>query len=421
MHKVLIITYYFPPSGGAGVQRWLKFCKYLPSCGIKPIVLTVDEQYASYPQIDTSLSEDIPKDLCVIKTKTREVLQLYKRFSLKGQLPHTGFANVSKPSFAQKCMKFIRGNFFLPDPRKGWNKFAYKEACRLIEEENITTVVTTSPPHSSQLIGWRLKRHYPHIKWVADLRDPWTELYANKDLFQTCFSKKINERMEKKVLNTADEIITVSPSCASIFASKCNRLVRVVTNGYDEKDFEGMTVSPESKFTISYVGALSPLYETDTLLVALQQLSDEERSKIKIRFVGGAFADIKSKLQALKIDTEWVDYVQHQQAIKYMYQTDLLLLLFPQQSDNKGILTGKLFEYMATGKPILMIGFKDGDAANILQQYEEKGVFAFGEDKEVAQFIAKSMKALPLTHPTIAQQYSRKSLTQQIAQWIISV
>ena len=416
---VLVITYYWPPSGGAGVQRWLKFCKYLPDFGVQPIVLTVDERYASYPQMDDTLCADIPSNLRIVKTKTKEVLRFYRHLSPTGELPHTGFGNEKHPTLLQKISRFIRGNFFLPDPRRGWNKYAYKEACHLIEEENITTVVTTSPPHSTQLIGLRLKRQYPHIKWVADLRDPWTDIYYNKELYQTTLAKLYNAYLERKVLENADQVITVSDDCRRNFESKTNRSIpiKVIPNGYDETDFlPEKSCKKTDKFILSYVGSLSPLYETKTFITALQQLPQAIKDKIKLRFVGGAYANLVAQLEKIGIETEWLGYVTHKNAINYMQAADMLLLLLPDQSENKGILTGKLFEYMATGKPILMIGFGDGDAAQLLRMYEDDGIYEFGQAEQVSQFIVRSTNIFQTIHIDIAQTFSRQQLTKQLAQ-----
>ena len=216
--KVLLITYYFPPSGGAGVQRWLKTIKYLPEFGVEPIVLTVDPNVASYPQVDTALCNEVPDFVKVYRTTTKEILSLYKRVSPQKQVPYGGFANEPNPTLLQKISRFIRGNFFLPDPRKGWNKYALAKAKEIIETEAIETIVTTSPPHSTQLIGLELKRQYPHLKWVADLRDPWTDIYYNEDLYPTRLAKKRNLRYECSVLQNADQVITVSEECRRVFA-----------------------------------------------------------------------------------------------------------------------------------------------------------------------------------------------------------
>ncbi|MCQ2351842.1 MAG: glycosyltransferase, partial [Paludibacteraceae bacterium] len=375
--------------------------------------------------------------------------------SPSGELPHTGFANERKPNFLQKVSRFIRGNVFLPDPRRGWNKYAFKEACKLIESEHIDAVVTTSPPHSTQLIGLKLKRKYPNIKWIADLRDPWTDIYFNKDLYQTSLAKRYNARLERKVLECADEIITVSGECLRNFKSKTNKAlpIRVIENGYDEVDFETsnhrlrlrsdyglrlniqtslsvfglhhnsphhrFTDSPIHRFTISYIGSLAPQYETDTFVNALKLLSPEIQSKIHLQFVGGTIpSKLQESLSTVNCQLSTVHYVPHSEAIEYMCSSDLLLLLLPNQVENKGIITGKLFEYMASGNPVLMIGYADGDAANILYKYENSGVFAFGESCNVAKFIEQSISIRPKVNVEVAKQYSRNALTARLAEML---
>ena len=249
MKKVLLITYYFPPSGGAGVQRWLKTINYLPKAGVETIVLTVDPAVASYPQIDESLCNDVPSGIKIYRTHTREILSLYKKVSPKKEVPYGGFANEPNPNLIQKISRFIRGNIFLPDPRRGWNKYALAKAKEIIETEAIETIVTTSPPHSTQLIGLELKRLYPHLKWVADLRDPWTDIYYNEDLYPTRWAKKRNLRYERSVLLGADQIITVSEQCKRLFAEKTDvaEKIAVVPNGYDEKDFIQLGISVQMR------------------------------------------------------------------------------------------------------------------------------------------------------------------------------
>lgn len=436
MKPLLIITYYFPPSGGAGVQRWLKFIKYLPLHGYEPVVMTVDERYASYPQIDESLNADVPDSIRVIRTKSCEVLKLYRHLSPSGQLPHTGFANEKEPNLLQKISRFIRGNFFLPDPRKGWNRYALKVASKLIEEEGIDTVITTSPPHSTQLIGLELKRRFPRIKWVADLRDPWSDIYYNKDLYQTSMARNRNQKYEREVLETADAIITVSGECVQNFRSKTKMElpISVIPNGYDPDDFTLVGNNSDTfnnsdivnaKFTLSYVGALSPLYDTETILKAIKNLPKELKSYLKIRFVGGAHTSAKESFDALGVETEWVGYVTHKEAVNYMINTDMLLLLLPNQSENKGIVTGKIFEYMASSNPVLAVCFSDGDAARILSQYENGGIFTFGQFREITEFLSNcimakrdriSPGAIPATNPLYAQNFTRKSLTQRLVE-----
>jgi len=218
MNKVLIVTYYWPPSGGAGVQRWLKFSKCLPEFGWNPIILTVDPAYAAYPVTDFSLKGDLPESVKVYSTPAINYFGIYKKD--KSRIPSAGFANNTDNSIKGKILRFIRGNFFLPDPRKGWNKYAFKKACELIETEGIKNIITTSPPHSTQLIGLKIKNKYRAIKWIADLRDPWTDIYYYKQFYPTFISKYIDQKLEESVLKNADKIITVGDSLKNLFSLK---------------------------------------------------------------------------------------------------------------------------------------------------------------------------------------------------------
>ena len=204
--KVLILTYYWPPSGGSGVQRWMYFAKYLKQLGWEPYIITVDETQASYPVLDNELLEEV-RDIRVIKTHTKEPLKAYSRL-LTGS-PNKGIpqGQVSKKGFLAKVAAFVRGNFFIPDARKGWNVFAKKEAKKLLQNEGIQKVITTGPPHSTHLIGLELKAAFG-IQWWADFRDPWTHIFYNKDLYRSIWAKKKDANWEQKVLQTADGIMT---------------------------------------------------------------------------------------------------------------------------------------------------------------------------------------------------------------------
>lgn len=421
MKKVLIITYYFPPSGGAGVQRWLKMIKYLPQHGVQPVVLTVDPQYASYPQCDVSLLADVSPQLTVYRTQTREVLKAYQKMSPQHEIPHTGFSNEQNPTFWQKIARFIRGNFFLPDPRRGWNRYAYQKAVQIIEQEGIDTVITTSPPHSTQLIGLQLKKNFKHIYWIADLRDPWSQLFYNQYLYQTRLAKRLNLWYEQQVLLHADRVITVSADCARSFMSPKlpNLQVDILPNGYDAADF--VHVKPMDnggKLVLSYVGVLGAEYGIDSLLEALRKPNLPPH--LQLRLVGQVSPIVQEKLQNLPCEVELVPYVSHQKAVEYMCSADVLLLCIPQMPHNKGILTGKLFEYMAAHKPILLIGPPDGDAAKLIQDlgiglcadYDANAVYA------CLQVLLNGTFQMPDVGAVSA--YSRQQITQQLAHFILN-
>ena len=421
MKKVLIITYYWPPSGGAGVQRWLKFAKYLPEYGWQPVILTVDPLYASYPQRDESLAGEIDPQCMVYTTKSFELYNVYKFLSGKKEVPYGGFANESKEGLLQKASKFIRGNFLLPDPRKGWNRYALKKASELIRQFNIDTVVTTSPPHSTQLIGLKLKQKF-NIKWIADLRDPWTDIYYYNQFKHTALARTIDLQYERKVVENADLLVTVSEDVKRIFAGKSSLPVAaktvVIPNGFDEDDFLLKQVPAETKKVITYTGTISEAYPVDCFLQALSALDQGLKSQILIRFVGKVPPSVVQKFRNTQLEIELVGYVDHTKSIEYLFRSTLLLLVIPEVKNNHGILTGKFFEYLASQKPILAIGPTKGDLAKIIQETNCGQLFDYQDAEGMRRFIVASLNN-PVTEPSVserASQYSRKQLTGKIAQ-----
>jgi glycosyltransferase involved in cell wall biosynthesis len=416
MNKVLIVTYYWPPSGGAGVQRWLKFSKYLPEFGWEPIILTVDPGCAAYPVTDLSLKENLPSSIRVYPTPAINYFGIYRKD--RSKIPTAGFANSVDNTLKGKIFRFIRGNFFLPDPRKGWNKYAFKKACELIENEGIINVITTSPPHSTQLIGLKIKKKYPALNWIADLRDPWTDIYYYKQFYPTFISKMIDQRFEKSVLKKADKIITVGVSLKNLFSLKIKGLenkTEVITNGYDEDDFTGITPIIPPMFTITYVGTLSDIYPIDGFLNAVQIFKDKG-NEIILRFIGTVSKSQKDLIQSKSGDSilEFIPYVNHTAAIQYMLKTSVLLLIIPDHKSNKSIITGKIFEYIASGKPIVCIGPLDGDAAGIIGNKEYGKTFSYMDSKGISEYLASLISEKPVLERTSSAVYSRKELTGKI-------
>lgn len=419
MKKVLIITYYWPPSGGAGVQRWLKFSKYLPENGWIPIVLTVDPAYASYPQLDQSLVSEIHPDCVVYKTKSFELYNLYKYLSRKKEVPYGGFANESKDSLFQKLSKFLRGNFLLPDPRKGWNKYAYKKALELIEKCKIDTVVTTSPPHSTQLIGLKLKKKIG-VRWISDLRDPWTDIYYYNHFMHTRLAHKINLRYEKAVIEKSDLIVTVSEDLKRLFTEKSKlgiaSKIHVIPNGYDSEDFDYRELPKERKKTITYSGTISEAYDINAFLDAIISLDSKLHSDLLFRFVGSIPSAVEEKLKNTGIELELTGYVDHAKSIEYLFRSDILLIVIPKVDNNKGIVTGKFFEYLASRKPILGIGPKSGDLDNIIEQTHCGKLFDYSDSDGIRMFLTDTLSSnSEYNNSELIKQYSRKELTKKLS------
>ena len=416
MDKVLIITYYWPPSGGAGVQRWLKFSKYLLEFGWEPIILTVDPEYAAYPVTDFSLKEDLPSSVKVYSTPATNYFNIYKKD--KSKIPSAGFANSVDNTLKGKILRFIRGNFFLPDPRKGWNKYAFKKACELIETEEIRYIITTSPPHSTQLIGLKIKKKYPYMRWIADLRDPWTDIYYYKQFYPTFISKRIDLRMEKSVLKKADKIITVGASLKTLFSSKVEGIenkTEVIPNGFDEDDFDNLKTSIPGVFTISYMGTLSDAYPIDRFLDALQVFKKRGNDFI-LRFIGTVSSKQKDIIQAKTSNSvvEFIPYVDHVAALKYMLNTTVLLLIIPDHHSNKSIITGKLFEYIAAGKPVICLGPDDGDAAGILSETGHGTAFSYKNSNGMLDYLLKMTSDNSIIEKIPLKVFSRRELTRKV-------
>jgi glycosyltransferase involved in cell wall biosynthesis len=420
-NKVLIVTYYWPPSGGAGVQRWLKFSKYLPEYGWEPIILTIDPVFAAYPATDISLEKDVLQSTKVYRTKATDWFSIYSRD--KSRVPSAGFANSVDNTLLGKISRFIRGNFFIPDPRRGWNKFAFKKACELIRDQKIGVIITTSPPHSTQLIGLKLKRKFHDIKWIADLRDPWTDIYYYDQFYPTFVSKAIDSQYERNVLKNADRILTVGPSLKSSFMLKLKGIENktdTITNGFDEMDFAGIKAVDPSLFTITYVGTLSSKYPISGFLNALGKIRKSHLNFL-LRFVGTVPENIRQIINSgIPADSvEFVPYCLHDEAIAFMMKSSMLLLIIPEHVNNKNIITGKIFEYIASGKPVLCLGPEDGDAAAILSGNGFGRCFGYDDITKIKDFIM-SVSSNPVTQTAETMEFSHRNIAKKLAKVLSS-
>lgn len=413
MRRVLIITYYWPPSGGAGVQRWLNFVKYLPEFGWEPVVIAPNPDIAAYPLRDDSLLQEVAKNTQVIHTHDFNFFNFYKKLSGEKNIPYGGFASDSgNIPFSQKIGRFIRGNFFLPDPRRGWIKYAFKTASDFIASNKVDCVVTTGPPHSSHLTGLKLKKKFG-LKWLADFRDPWTDIFYYKDFYPTKVAHLLNLRMEKSVIQKADEIITVSPSWKQLFESKGAACVSFITNGYDPQNFKSVKKLTADRFIITYIGTMSDIYPIDAFLNAFEVFIKDHPTAL-FRFIGSISSRLQKKFSGLPENNfEYISYVPHHDVPTYLLEASVLLLLIPEHKSSKGIIPGKLFEYLAIGIPILVIGPKEGDAAQIVQNSNSGAAVDNSETKRVLELLD-----FWIQNKTIIQKddrYTRKNLTKNLA------
>ncbi len=425
MKKVLILTYYWPPAGGPGVQRFLKFCKYLSDFSWQAIIIS--PQNGSYPYFDESLEKEIPAHIKVVRTKTFEPFALYNRLrGKKGKevpVAMTGFKNSRSP--LQKLAKYIRGNYFIPDARKGWVPYAVKAAGDIIIQDQIDTIITTGPPQSTHLAGLRLKEKFD-IPWIADFRDPWTSVYYNRFFPRSEKTKRKDKNLEDKVLHTADALTVISPGLKKEFINRANRL-EIIYNGYDEEDFEKPSTKIHEKFIMAYVGNLKPNQNVKALWNVLAQMTKNIpgfSKEFSLQITGLADTQIKEDMKQAGISdlVKFYTFVQHQEAVQRMVSADMLLFIIPESKGNRLILTGKIFEYLACQKPMLSIGPCDGDAAGILQSCGRKPMIDYEDSKQMRLAIhaaykkSKSLDRIPLKQINHAhEQYSRRGMTEKLA------
>ena len=425
MKKVLVITYYWPPSGGPGVQRWLKFVKYFPEFNVEPYILTVDPDKANYPIIDPTLEAEVSDKIKVYRTNSFEFYNLYKKLTGSKEVPYSGFANESEPGILKKVGRFVRGNFFLPDPRKGWNKYAYKKAVEIIKAENIDTIITTSPPHSTQLIGLKLKKNL-NVKWIADLRDPWTDIYYYNKFYPTKIAKGIDEKYELEVLRNADAVTVVSNDIKRMFIAKSVEVdpekIKVIPNGYDEDDFSFPSNPSKEKFIITYSGTLTETYGMETFFDMLKDLDEDIKKVLQINFIGKVSNAVKHQIDESNLTDlfEFKPYVPHSEAIQNLMHSTVLLLAIPKVPNNKGILTGKIFEYLASKKPVIGIGPVDGDAAAILTETNGGKMFNYGDVDGLKAFFLKLYQKWSENRnidctDSRSEKFSRRALTEDYA------
>lgn len=412
--KVLIITYYWPPAGGSGVQRWLKFVKYLQEFGIEPVVYTVEN--ANYLKQDTSLLNEVPRGIEILKQPIWEPTALL--FWKKSKQQTKGISNVSKGGF----LSFIRGNFFIPDPKVFWVKPSVSYLQKYLDANDIDVIISTGPPHSVHLIAERLHQKND-VKWLADFRDPWSDLYYNKDFKQLEFAKNKNRKLEESVLKNADCIVTVSNSLKQEFA-KTAKKVEVITNGYDDEFVAAENAILDTKFSISYIGLLPKQSNPKLLFKVLKVLCEENlnfKKDLQLNFIGDIYEEVKVAIEENKLlqNTNFVGYVSHQKAIEYQNTSQVLLLLIPNVKNNKGILTGKLFEYLKAKRPILAIGPEKGDLAAILQETNSGVIVNFDAEEKLKLEIVVLYQKYKEDKLTVnfnnIEKYHRKELTKKIA------
>ena len=373
MKKVLVITYYWPPGSGAGVFRWLKFCKYLREYGWEPVVYTPSNP--ENPGHDPTLEKELPAGIQVIRRLIWEPYRFYKIVTgqKKEEKIQSGFLNENrKPSLTDKISTWIRGNLFIPDARKFWIKPSVRFLSSWLENHPVDAIVTTGPPHSLHMIGLQLQDK-TGIPWLADFRDPWTQIDYHDKLMLSKVAARKHQQLEKKVLSQADRVVTVSPHCASGLKAIGNRKVEVITNGFDSDDFKGLPEYQYQSFSITHLGSMNADRNPHLLWDVLQDLVNTDpffRNHLRIRLTGKTDLAVRKNLEksGLIPYTIFTPPLPHREALAHAADSAILLLPLNNTPNVMGITTGKLFEYMGLRRPILCIGPPGGDAARIIRE-----------------------------------------------------
>jgi glycosyltransferase involved in cell wall biosynthesis len=427
MKKVLIITYYWPPSGGAGVQRWVKFVKYLKEFGVEPIVFIPENPH--YPVLDESFNSDVPEDLKILKYPIWEPYDFYKKFigMNRNESVQHGFIQEKKSNnFKNYISLFIRSNFFIPDARKFWIKPSIKFLTDFCLKNRPDAIISTGPPHSTHLIALGIKDKLK-IPWIADFRDPWTGIDYFEQLKLTGWARKMHFNLEKKVLATADQVIAIGWNLAEELHLKGAKNVVVVTNGFDEKDFnvkEGLNINRE-KFVLSHIGSLNKDRNPEILWKILNKILEnnkEFKDKLKINLVGKVDYAVIDSIKKYNLGDCLVrtEYLPHNEITNQYTKSDILLLLLNNTPNIKGIVTGKLFEYIASRKPVLCIGSGSGDASRVINETNSGMAFDFDEMAGIEAFIENQFNNFKNNIQSIntdtenIHKYSRKELTKEL-------
>ena len=439
LKRLLIITYYWPPTGGSGVQRWVKFSKYLPEFGWQPVVYTPEnpEQLAR----DESLLNDIPACAEVIKTHISEPYELYRRLTGGKAGQEVNPVNAQRKTWKQRLSLWIRGNCFIPDPRVGWVRPSVRFLKKYLREHPVDAVVTTGPPHSVHLIGLGLKKALG-LRWIADFRDPWTEMFYYKHLGLSAAADRRHRRLEQAVLDGADKIISVSPPVAADFQARTKTPVVLITNGFDEADFRGESLAsapgvqgfpgqkkwPEksldtpapqrqrTEIRLVHTGLFAadgnPLKLWDALAERCEADPDF-RARLQIRLAGKVDAAITDAIRARGLGDNLVElgYLPHDETVREQREADILLLPLRREPEYAKVLPGKIFEYLAARRPVLGIGQEDGAAATVLRDAAAGEMFDWDKKEELLAF-------LDAAHPQTAgiEKYTRRALTERLAE-----
>jgi len=422
MRRALIITYYWPPAGSSGVQRWVKFVKYLREFGWEPVVYTANNPEVA--SLDESLSKEIPEGIEVIHRSVPEPYGLYKFFTgSRGKKIGVGFtSSTKKTGFINRLAIWVRGNLFIPDARMFWIRPSTRFLTNYLKNNPVDIIITSGPPHSLHLIGLNLKKKL-NIPWIADFRDPWTNIYFYKDLKLTRFADRINRKLELKVLRSSDLNVVVSNSMYYEFNQKGVGNIEIVSNGFDHSEYDFNVTLDDKFFSIVHVGTIPPSSNSNEFWKTLSRMAQENLEfdkKLKLCFVGDVDSSVINSLKKYNLieKAEMVGYKPHSEIPKFQKSAQALLVMVP--SSSKEILTGKIFEYLAANRPIIAVGPVGGDLDNLLSETRAGMMLPSNSEPEIFEglkwFWEGYKSGWSSFNPQNVNQYSRKELTRKMSE-----
>jgi hypothetical protein len=431
LKKLLVVAYYFPPSGGPGVQRVLKHIRFLKEFGWEPTVLTVAD--ADYPAIDESLINEVPQDIKVYKTKIFEPYKAYRK--LMG-IPEGGAVDVNnikpddaKLSLKEKIVEFIRATFFIPDARSFWRYTAKKEIAEILKNESFDAVYSSSPPYTCSLIAKAIKKK-TGLPWVAGFRDPWTGFISSpKRWFLPAY---IDRRMERTVFEQADAVEAawqgIIKDAIGKYPHLNNSKFYHVPNGYDPADYpQKEQTRPNQRFTLTYTGSLYGRRNPESLFKAIQKLIDEKKinpEKFLLRFVGRFGGEIHQMFDKVSFNNslEIIGYLPHHESTKHLMSSDMLLLIVDESKESKEIVPGKVYEYIGTKKPVFAIAPKQSAIEELIGETESGSVERHENINGLAYNFLRyytdfhSGKAIYYPKDKKIEKYTRRNATKRLAQ-----
>ncbi|MCW8980917.1 MAG: glycosyltransferase family 4 protein [Altibacter sp.] len=418
--RVLIIAYYWPPAGGPGVQRWLKFVKYLPQFDVEPIVYVPENP--SYPIIDRNLEDEVPQGITILKSSIKEPYRFARWFS-KGKTKKlsSGMVPAKNPGLLERFLLYVRGNFFIPDARIGWVAPSVRYLSAYLDKNPVDLIITTGPPHSLHLIGLGLQQQMS-IPWLADFRDPWTTIHYHKSLQLTKASARKHKRLEARVLRLADHILVTSPTTKKEFEMMTETPISVITNGFEIAN--DIVRRPDTAFSIAHIGSLLSERNPKVLWRILSEIASEEKEFKKdlvLKFAGVVSDTAMASITAfgLERNVENLGYVSHSEALQLQHNAHVLLLVEIDRPETRAIIPGKLFEYLAAKRPIIAIGPEGSDVEVILSETKSGHYFTYHDEERLKSHILEQYKAFKngesTTTTDAVEQYSRPALTRRLA------